>query len=301
MSRHTFVFEAHAKVNLCLAVHYPPQEGGYHLLDSVFQELGLHDSLIVSVQDSASYNPVRTKRGTAVMLDCPVAGLAGEDNLIFRALDLAEQLCAIPATDSGKMLCIEVKKRIPAGGGLGGGSSDAAAMLKAYAQLAGLDPLDARLLHAARQLGADVAFFLYGGAALMRGRGDVLDRRLPPLRLPIVLMGDDTGMSTAAIYRAFDENPPAVPDADELAKAMESADIDMLRAAALCSNNLGPAACEQNERLRNRIEKARAHPDVLNALVSGSGSTSFAICRDSKAASRFARDIAPDCAWVETC
>lgn len=296
-----FELEAHAKVNLCLAVKHPPVDG-YHQVDSVFQELTLHDTLRFQIEPLAAQEHIAcTQMGTAVYLDCEVEGLSVEDNLVFRALDAVEQSCGIPVTGPDNVFIISVDKKIPAGGGLGGGSSDAAATLRAYARLTSTDARDERIMSVARKLGADVAFFLHGGAALMDDRGDRLVRTLPEFPLPIVLMGEARGNSTAQIYRDFDENPPAVPDAYALADAMEDNDADPARLAGLCANNLEPAACAANASLAKRMVIAREHPRVLNALVTGSGSTSFAICSDVEAAHEFTRDIAPHCAWVEVC
>ena len=296
---HALEIEAHAKINLCLAVKHPPVEG-YHQLDSVFQELELHDTLYFwSEALWTQKNVAYTQSGSAVVLYCDVEGLSTEDNLIFRAIDAAEQACGVLAAAPGNVLAIRVEKKIPAGGGLGGGSSDAAAALKAYARYASIDVLDERLEMVAQNLGADVAFFLHGGVALMNGRGDHLVRTLPSFSLPIVLMGDAQGMSTAQVYGQFDANPPTAPDAYALAAAMENPDTPAQELAELCGNNLGPVACAANEGLAQRLELAEEHPSVLNALVTGSGSTSFAICSDEESARAFAEYIAPYCAWVE--
>ncbi len=292
--------EAHAKVNLCLAISFPPRDG-YHEARSVFQELDLHDIVRVRVEQDIAQNALTTHAGTHVVLDCVVDGLDPYDNLVFRAIDMAEQACGLAVAPSDTTLVIEVEKRIPAGGGLGGGSSDAAAALKTYAQLVGIDALDERIVTVARMLGADVAFFLRGKTALMGGRGDVFERALPPLAAPIVLMGGDDGLSTAAIYRAFDDDPVPAPDADTLAHALCEVPDDLARLASLCANNLGPAACAADLRIQERIDRALAHPDVLTALVSGSGSTSFAICGSEEGAQHFAHDIAPVCDWVRVC
>lgn len=299
-SAQTHVLEAHAKVNLCLSVQYPPADG-YHQLDSVFHELSLCDTLVCKHEPLwTQKNVAFTQLGSAIALACDVEGLAVQDNLIFRALDAVERECGFLVAAPGSVFSIEVEKHIPAGGGLGGGSSDAACALKEYARIAQIDALDERIVGVARSLGADVAFFLYGGTALMDERGDHLVRRLPVFKLPIVLMGDAHGMSTARIYADFDEHPPAAPDAHELAHAIETR-ADAQRIATLCANNLEPAACAQSEKLAERLRFAREHPCVLNALVTGSGSTSFAICPDETSARAFAHDIAPLCAWVELC
>lgn len=291
---------AHAKVNLCLSVAYPPV-AGYHQLRSVFQELDLHDILCVSVAAGVSDDSIRTAAGTCVELRCEVEGIEPRDNLIFRALDEAEAAFVHPIIEPEDTLVIEVEKHIPAGGGLGGGSSDAAAMLKAYARFVGIDIHDDRLLEVARRLGADVAFFLHGGAALMGGRGDVFERSLPPLKAPFVLMGGFEGNSTADVYRIFDEDPQPELDADALAETLEEKPQDLERIAMLCGNNLDPAACHIDPMIKKRLEAAREHPGVLAALVSGSGATSFAICESDDAAEQLAQDIAGLCGWVHVC
>ncbi len=292
--------KAHAKVNLCLSVQYPPHDG-YHQLDSVFQELDLCDMIHVAVLEAEDDGVMRTSLGTSVVLDCAVQNLLPQDNLIFHALDLAERTFEKPILDSDDVLDIKVEKHIPAGGGLGGGSSDAAAMLKAYARMTGVDPQDGRMIALARHLGADVAFFLQGRAALMLGRGDVFEQSLPSLQMPIVLMGDHIGMSTAEVYRAFDENPSPAPDSRALARAMQAAPENSENIARYCSNNLERAACAQSARLATRLSAARDHECALNALVAGSGATCFALCADLDSARRFARDIDPLCDWVRIC
>lgn len=300
ISLQAHVLEAHAKVNLCLSVRYPPKDG-YHQLDSVFHELSLCDTLVCEhVPLQAHEDAARTRLGSAVALSCTVEGLSTKDNLIFRALDAAEHACGVLIAEPGSALAISVEKRIPAGGGLGGGSSDAACVLKEYARAARIDVLDERIVGVAQSLGADVAFFLYGGTALMDGRGDHLVRRLPAFSFPIVLMGDAHAMSTARIYADFDEHPPTAPDVHKLVRAIETS-ADAREIASYCANNLEPAACAQSDELALRLRRAREHPCVLNALVTGSGSTSFAICPDEPSARSFACDIAPLCSWVELC
>lgn len=295
-----FTLSAHAKINLCLSVGYPPEDG-YHRVCSVFQELDLHDELRFTVIEGVVGDSLQTSAGTHVVLHCDVEHVSVQDNLIFRALDEAEAEFVRPVIAPDRTLVIDVEKRIPAGGGLGGGSSNAAAMLKAYAQLIGMDGKASELQAVARRLGADVAFFLHGGTALMSGRGDVFDRALPPFHGPIVLMGSATGNSTAEIYRLFDENPQAPLDAFALASALEERPQDIALIAALCGNNLGIAACEADPLIQKRIDAANAYPGVLKALVSGSGATSFALCENDETAERFAADIAGQCGWVHVC
>lgn len=310
MTAEHLVLEAPAKVNLCLAVSYPPRDG-YHLLDSVFLELPLADTVCVErarIDDVADHPAAAaTAAGTLVALDCGALGIPTQDNLVFKAVDGFERAvgAALAPEDGG--IRISVDKRIPAGGGLGGGSSDAAAALRACCALAGLSEDDSRVEALARTLGADVAFFLHGGCALMGGRGDLFEEELPAFPLPLVLMGESQGISTPRIYRDFDASPAPAPDARALAAALRDFEpggagpAQKRRLAQLCANNLEPAAFDALPRLRERVERARRDEDVLNALVTGSGATSFAICPDNAAALRFAQRARAYCDWTLAC
>lgn len=310
LTKTSIAVNAPAKVNLCLSVKYPPVDG-YHLLDSVFCELTLHDVVRISVLgiDDCVDLPgaACTQAGTTVALDCGPIDVSTQDNLVFKAVDALEAALGRAVVGFDEGLSIVVDKHIPAGGGLGGGSSDAAATLKALCELMGEDVLQPRVVEAAKRLGADVAFFLYGGTALMDGRGDSFARELPSFPLSIVLMGEASPMGTPGIYRAFDADPQPEPDAQALVAALDGfpdwgADYEQkLELAQLCANNLEPAALAALPRLADRVERAKKDPDVLNALVTGSGATSFAICADEGAAMRFERRAAAYCDWTCIC
>lgn len=329
---------AYAKVNLLLAVEYPPV-GGFHALRSVFQTVDLADELdflrvprgelaeFLEDAPSVAHDEGRagegcdvggaegcggeeigravlggrlafTQVGSAVVVECvPDVGQPCEGNLVFRALDAMERTCGRAVAAADEALCVRVKKNIPAGGGLGGGSSDAAAAISWYAAEHGIDVRGPQALAVAAELGSDVACFLYGGATLMSGKGERLERLLPPFASPIVLMGDARGNSTPEVYRAFDAAPAAPADPDALVRLMEECAIPSSLARA-CANNLQEAAFSCNPELRARVERAQAAPDVLAALVTGSGSTSFAICADEAAAQRFAVRAAAYSAWT---
>ena len=340
--------DAPAKVNLALSVG-PPTADGYHPLESVFCALDLCDTLCFEMPEAdarsadASPDAARTTLGTPVAIslagpcapgvDVPVA-----DNLVFRAVDAFEEALGRPVVDAGRTLSVSIDKHIPAGGGLGGGSSDAACALRACAQMTASGEVDLDVV--ARSIGADVAFFLHGGTALMTGRGDVLSRRLPTFPLPLVLMGDAGANPTGEVYAAYDElsiRGGSAPqeaayagsasqeaacggsasqeaacggsasqeaacgvgtrsscDPLALADALDAGESDPRRLASLCGNDLGPAAMSVNGSLASRIRRAADDPDVLAALVTGSGSTTYALCADAARAAAFAERA---CAW----
>lgn len=156
---------APAKLNLLLHV-LGRREDGYHLLQTVYQLIDLSDTLTFAPRDDGT-----------IRLAAPLAGVAEGDDLTVRAARLlrAETGCAAGAT-------IAVEKRIPLGGGLGGGSSDAATALLALNELWGTGLARSDLARLGLALGADVPFFLHGRNALGEGIGEVLTTLvLPPL------------------------------------------------------------------------------------------------------------------------
>jgi len=160
---------APAKLNLTLEV-LAKRPDGYHEIRSVIQTINLCDSLNFQLSQSIKFNS-----------DMP--SWIPEDSLVSKATSLLRE-----ATGCSKGATIEVSKRIPLVSGLGGDSSDAAATLHGLNRLWGLGLLREKLLDLAAQIGSDVAFFVYGGTALVEGRGEVVTP-LPPLpHMWVVLM-----------------------------------------------------------------------------------------------------------------
>lgn len=166
-------FEARAKLNLFLEL-VGRRPDGYHEIDSVLAEIDLCDTLRIEPAERLSL----TVEGSAP---------SGPENLVWRAA------MALDAKVSIRLI-----KRIPMGAGLGGGSSDAAAVLRALG--GGLPP--ERLSAIARSLGADVPFFLRGGTARCRGVGDLVEPLEGPKGRRFLLLVPDLHMSTAAVYAA---------------------------------------------------------------------------------------------------
>lgn len=175
---------APAKVNLGLEV-LGRRSDGYHNLVTILQTISLADELSVSQAET-------------LMLACDDPSLAVAENLVLRAAHL---LRARTGTSQGAHL--ELRKAIPVGAGLGGGSSDAAAALRLLRRAWNLDLDDRALQRLAGHLGADVAFFLRGGTQLATGRGDELEP-LPTPALWIVLVPIEGGADkTRRLYRAL--------------------------------------------------------------------------------------------------
>ncbi|MBI5083513.1 MAG: 4-(cytidine 5'-diphospho)-2-C-methyl-D-erythritol kinase [Acidobacteria bacterium] len=161
---------AHAKINLSLKVG-ARRGDGFHELRTVFQSIGLHDTL------EFEFIP---GRGVSIELE---DALGIENNLVTRAARLFFE-----ERKARGQLRMKLAKRIPMGGGLGGGSSDAAAVLLALPALTGRDTPLPELMRLGAQLGSDVPFFLVGGTALGIGRGEEIYPLPEALPKPVLVL-----------------------------------------------------------------------------------------------------------------
>lgn len=255
------VAEAFAKVNRSLVV-LGKRPDGYHELDTLFQAVGLTDRLTFEESD-----------GLTLDVDDPSIP-AGPENLVLRAARALGE-----ATGVRPRAAITLEKRIPSGGGLGGGSADAAVTLLGLSALWELDlPLE-RLARVGGALGSDVPFFLHGGTARGLGRGE---RIVPLPDLPpqaVVLVMPPFPVSTPAVFRrleapAWDGGGGAVPDAGD----------------APDRNDLEPAAEALFPALRD-VREALQRAGAIRARLSGSGSTVFGLYPDLAAATEGARRL----------
>lgn len=263
----TITLEAPAKVNLYLRVG-PLLPDGYHALDTIFHTVDLADRVTLSTSDAYS-------------LACDVdLGVGPEQNIVTRAIRAMEE-----EFERSAAVSVSIVKRIPHGAGLGGGSSDAAAAIRGLAHLWALDPRDPRLVAVARRIGADVPFFVSGAAAgAYKGRGDVLDRPLPALRSPIVLVKVPAHVSTAEAYIALDAGPerPPLGRSRAIRDAMRFGDVEDV--AALMENDFTPVIAESIPAIGALLSDLREAPGVFGAEMSGSGSAVFALVRDDDVA-----------------
>jgi 4-diphosphocytidyl-2-C-methyl-D-erythritol kinase len=259
---------APAKVNLLLAVG-ALRPDGYHDVTTVLHALELHDTVWIEPAEALD-----------VVCDVDL-GVPSAENLAHRAAVAMER-----AFGRAAAFRISVEKRIPAGAGLGGGSSDAAAVVAGIAHSWGMSPRDERCVAVAAEIGADVPFFLVpGGCALMTGRGDVLEREVPGIEgVPVVVVKPDEPVSTAGAYREFDEQSVAQGDAARLLAALVAGDADAV--AASISNNMESASFRVTPVVADVLGRVKAQPGIRAAMVAGSGSAVFGLCDDGAAASR---------------
>ena len=195
--------QAYAKVNLFLRV-LGKRPDGFHDIRTLFQTVSLSDSLGVRLTPAGR---------PAVRLTCSREDLQGEDNLAWRAADLMLRLTGLAA-----QIEITLDKAIPSGAGLGGGSSDAAAVIRAVASMLPTRPAAQELFDVAAELGSDVPFLLLGGSAIGTGRGTDLKplADLPPAAL--VIAQPAVEVSTAWAYRALREHRAALTSGSDKSK-----------------------------------------------------------------------------------
>ena len=251
-----------AKINLALKVG-APRADGYHPLATVYQAVSLYDEVEASWAEADEFEVTVSGEGAD---EVP----RDSSNLAIRAARLLAH--SYGGRDSlGAHLLI--KKSIPVAGGLAGGSANGAAALLACAVLWDLDVSHERLSTLAGELGSDVPFALLGGTAVGSGRGEQVAPALARGTYHWVLAFGYSGLSTAAVYRHFDQlNPasasPRIPA--DLMNALRSGDPRLL--AAALSNDLQPAALDLQPRLRTVLQTGLEY-GALGALISGSGPT----------------------------
>jgi 4-diphosphocytidyl-2-C-methyl-D-erythritol kinase len=253
--------ECPAKVNLFLRV-LAREADGYHGLETLFCRVGLADTLTVE----------RTAAGITLEVEGADLGPV-EENLAWRAAD-----AILAATGRRFGVRMHLVKRIPAGGGLGGGSSDAAAALLAVNRLAGDAVPRAELLHAAARLGADVAFFASGASlALGWGHGQRL-LQLPPLpSRPALLVCPGVHVATPAAYQWVDEIRAAAGrrGAVHLDLGVLGNWSDLARSGG---NDFEAPVMGRHPELKTAFEALAATSPFL-CRMSGSGSTLFGVYR----------------------
>ena len=279
MPAQSLILRAPAKVNLSLAV-IARLPDGYHRVETVLQAVSLWDDILL-----------RPARGIALTCDDPEIP-NGEDNLCHRAAALLRQ--RVPSGRERPGVAITLRKRIPAQAGLGGGSSDAAATLVGLNRLWGLRLPREELALMAAEIGADVAFFLHGGTALGRDRGQILTRLPAAPELHLVLARTGPGVSTAWAYSR------CRPTGDE------GSSKRMLRAltqgfpaaiAAALSNDLEAAVLPERTdiaELKQRLLDCGAR----GALMCGSGSAVFGVFTGQAAAQETATAMDKNGVWA---
>ncbi len=279
---------APAKVNLWLRVG-PPDGSGYHPLSTLFCALDLADTVILGQRASPGEGELET--AAAPPLDAtPELGPASA-NLAVRA---ARSFLERTGQDEAAMPKIRLVKRIPVGGGLGGGSSDAGAVLRAMRRLHPRSPAGEEILEIGTELGSDVPFFTLGiPLAHGSGWGERLSPLTPLPPRPVVLVLPPFGVATRDAYQWLDEErrggaPDPVPPFDAPLDAEAPTGWDDV--AERAANDFEVPVFGRHPELgavRDLLLSHGARP----ALLAGSGSTVFGVFGDAESAEGAARSV----------
>ena len=260
---HTFL--SPAKVNLFLKT-LRKRKDGYHDILSLMQPVSLYDEIILGVED-----------GKGIFIACDNKSIpCDQTNLVYRAAEAFSKAAGI-----SKKLSINIKKNIPVAAGLGGGSSNAATVLKALNEIVSANVSVEKLMQIGAALGSDVPFFIAGKACIASGRGEILD----PVELPrfwYILINPGFPVSTHWVYQNLN-----------LTKTQENINITISKVKAFCCGGRLEDPQILHSILINDLEDVtiRKHPGIkkikkvlidfgaVGALMSGSGPTVFGIFR----------------------
>lgn len=265
MSSDSMTLKAYAKINLFLDItgRLP---NGYHTLNTVMRQIGLYDLVTVSVSEGS---------GISLTCDNPLIPCDGR-NIAVKTTEKFLHETTISAA-----VTIKIEKKIPLEAGLGGSSTDGAAVLTALNRLFGEPLSDERLIELGASLGADVPFCLIGRTAVCGGFGEKITPIETPDDFTVGIVKPDFSCSTAAAYRAYDESP--LPMREDF-----SAFVHSLSLGAGAWNGGVYNVFEKlykDERIEALTEALKRN-GALSAALSGSGSAVFAIFEDSIAAEK---------------
>ncbi|CAE7760505.1 ISPE [Symbiodinium sp. CCMP2592] len=281
----------YAKINLILRVS-PPTSEGMHPIGSWMHSIDLSDIISIErIEDSASEFDIRWSDGESVQWDI-------ESDLVYRAHTIFEQ-------HSGERFPVRVRvqKHIPAGGGLGGGSSNAAGVLMALNELSGSRFSEQQLQEMAHEIGSDIPYFIDlesfntrkpARPAIVSGIGDHIERT-QRVKSGITLLIPNFGCPTGMVYRAFDDRSDHAPF--DLSAIQQAATSGNLEASSIINDLQEPATnvVPELKAIMQRLQSIGVHPHL-----SGSGSTMFVIgAMDAITRSRIGERI-PELRIIET-
>ncbi len=274
---------AWAKINPCLEV-LGRRDDGYHELATIFQSVMLGDELYLETRDESG-----------ITLSVPDGGAPeGPENLCWAAVEAYQRLCSWP-----EGVRIELRKRIPAGAGLAGGSSDAAAVLRALASIDPDPPALETLGRLAEKLGSDVHFCVSGGTALGRGRGEKLTEFTVKPAYWVCLVKPDFAVSTAEAYGMLSAEDFTSGDrALELADHLRAA--EPLREWAHLVYNAFAGPLTRRWPVFGELKPRLRDFGALASEVSGSGSTVFGLFEGIDESDAAAQELARQGWWARS-
>jgi 4-diphosphocytidyl-2-C-methyl-D-erythritol kinase len=265
---------APAKINLFLEV-IGKRPDGFHDIDTVVLAVELFDELALRIDDAGALS---------LTSDAPELD-TGPENLVLKAAQLLKK-----RTGCTKGAAIHLTKRIPWAAGLGGGSSDAAATLAGLNELWALGMAVERLAALGAELGSDVPFFFQTPAARCTGRGEVVEAVAVTRALEVVVVKPETGLSTAEVYRRLDPEIPKSEIRNPKSAVEALAEGDVQKLGGSLHNRLQEPAMKLCPPVASLYRQLMAER-TAGCLMSGSGSSLFALCRDDREAARVIDDL----------
>lgn len=265
-----FSVKAYAKINFGLRV-LPRREDGFHDIESIFQTIDVYDELIVT--------PIEEK---SCIVQCDSMQLP-ENNTLTNAY---KAFCEITGATVG--VHIKLIKGIPSGGGLGGGSSDAAALIRVLENMCGLKLSDNQLDYIAAKTGSDVFFFMHcddqgKGCALVTGRGEIVKKIISRRDLYLILIFPNVSSSTKEAYELVDK----AFDSGKTVSGPTLAELEDIYIKPIEKwtfiNTFTPVIAEKYTEIRNAVEELKK-AGCCYAEMSGSGSTVFGVFEDKNLA-----------------
>lgn len=258
---------APAKINLSLLVA-GKRPDGYHELETIMAKINWYDEILIEP---------RREKGIELICKGPYEVPEGEDNLVYKAAKLILETGYQRIGESGKQgagVRITLVKNIPAGTGLGSGSSDAAGTLMGINRFLKLGLSKKKLSVLATQLGSDVAFFLGGPMSFCTGKGEKV-QKLPKSEFRVFLVVPDVSVSTKRVYENYRHDTAKYePFHRAISGYIEKKRIDLV--CGLCANMLQESCFELNAKLRE-LKKEVERAGIGQLCLSGSGSSMYCI------------------------
>ncbi len=279
---------APAKLNLFLGIR-GKRSDGYHEIETLMVPIALYDTLFISPTE-----PAEAKANIQLTVDsgelCSArngndSAPTSADNTIVRALYALRAILDDSSLQNRarQSVVVRLMKRIPVAAGLAGGSTDAAAALLGVAKLWGIAAEDRSLFDAACQVGSDIPFFLQSGAAICRGRGELVSPAPLP-RLHFVVVKPNAGLATAEVYRKCQPDVETA-SVEDLVHALWNKDRNGVRRAM---HNGLQAAAEQLSETVEEMHREFDKEDVIAHQLSGSGTSYFGVCGSAHSARKVA-------------
>ena len=262
-----------AKINISLRV-VSKRNDGYHELDSVMLPIELHDSLIISTLKNSDDN--------FVTVDDFSNGLIHYNLATLSINELAKKY------HFDTKFRVYIHKVIPMQAGLGGGSSNAAFTLKAVNAMLNLGATEDELIELATPLGADIPFFIRCKPSRARGIGEILEPLEVKNNYYCLIVKPTEGCSTKEVFAIADKEPYEPVDIDNVIKALKDGDDDLL--AASIGNSLEKSAMQLVPEIKQIKETLKSYGFKI-VLMSGSGSTVFALSTDATLIKKAARQL----------